>query len=248
MQVTTPSWPASGSYLRPRKTDGNTLGCVRDDDVEVSQHFFALRLTSQDVEKVLQALANASVVTDPNNPQIVSNGGPTAIQNLVKNLGRKSLSTDVEVFDLSTGVELISKPSKLHVPPWQLVSAELGGIGLEAATWWAHPKIPSTTADMAVGCWDSNLAKPGPVTNATIGQWKGLTFGLEGGPGKNHNHAKIGISTSGTHPYTIFGDMNQQGALDAPKCSSSQNGRGGIFYVIQDSTLNADVGTLIGGQ
>ena len=36
LQVTTPSWPASGSSNFPRKTDGNTLGCVKDDDVEVS--------------------------------------------------------------------------------------------------------------------------------------------------------------------------------------------------------------------
>src|SRR5207253_6991089 len=44
LQVTTPSWPAAGSNKFPRKTDGNTLGCVKDDNVEVSQHFFALKL------------------------------------------------------------------------------------------------------------------------------------------------------------------------------------------------------------
>src|SRR5204863_8132467 len=62
MQVSTPSWPAAGSKLSPRKTDGNTLGCVTDDDVKVSQHFFALKLTKDDVVKVLKALKNASVV------------------------------------------------------------------------------------------------------------------------------------------------------------------------------------------
>ena len=44
MQVSTPSWPAAGSAI-PRTSDGNTLGCVKDDDIEVSQHFFALKLT-----------------------------------------------------------------------------------------------------------------------------------------------------------------------------------------------------------
>src|SRR5579863_789895 len=39
LQVSTPSWPASGSWMQPRKTDGNTLGCVADNDVLVSQHF-----------------------------------------------------------------------------------------------------------------------------------------------------------------------------------------------------------------
>jgi hypothetical protein len=44
LQVSTPSWPASGSSKNPRRTDGNTLGCVKDNDVLVSQHFFALKL------------------------------------------------------------------------------------------------------------------------------------------------------------------------------------------------------------
>ena len=30
MQVSTPSWPGSGSEKRPRKNDGNTLGCVKN--------------------------------------------------------------------------------------------------------------------------------------------------------------------------------------------------------------------------
>ena len=63
--MSTPSWPASGSSAHPRPTDGNTLGCVADNDVLVSQHFFALALNRDDVIAVLKALANASVVTDP---------------------------------------------------------------------------------------------------------------------------------------------------------------------------------------
>ena len=47
LQVTTPSWPAAGSKQFPRKTDGNTLGCVKDNDVQVSQDFFALKLTER---------------------------------------------------------------------------------------------------------------------------------------------------------------------------------------------------------
>ena len=87
IQVSTPSWPAAGSKNFPRKTDGNTLGCVKDNDIEVSQHFFSLKLTKSDVVKVLGALQNASVVTDPKNPQIVNNGGPADVQALVANLG-----------------------------------------------------------------------------------------------------------------------------------------------------------------
>ena len=63
LQVTTPSWPAAASATKPRVGDGNTLGCVTDNNVKVSQDFFALRLTKADVEKVIDALANSSVVT-----------------------------------------------------------------------------------------------------------------------------------------------------------------------------------------
>jgi hypothetical protein len=122
LQVTTPSWPAAGSKRFPRKTDGNTLGCVKDDDVLVSQHFFAMKLTKDDLVRVLKALQNASVVTDPTNPQIVNNGGPADVQQLVKSLGVKSKSVTFSTDKLSNGVQLISKPSGLHVPPWQMVS------------------------------------------------------------------------------------------------------------------------------
>jgi len=40
--------PAAGSVRHPRQTDGNTLGSVRDADVEVSQDFFALQLSHAD--------------------------------------------------------------------------------------------------------------------------------------------------------------------------------------------------------
>ena len=72
---------------------------------------------------------------------------------------------------------------------------------------------------------------------ATTGQWSGTTLGLTGGSGPDHNHAKIGVWRSGAQHYVIFGDMNQQGTLSGQKCFSSQNGRGGMFYVINDATL-----------
>jgi hypothetical protein len=246
LQVSTPSWPASGNAQNPRKTDGNTLGCVKDNDVLVSQHFFSLKLNKDDVVAVLKALDNASVVTEPANSQIVNNGGPPDIQALAGSLGGKSSSKTATKVTLSTGVQLISKPSKLQVPPWQMVSALLGGEPLRVATWWARPEIPSTTTSSTVGCWDPALGKPGPVEIATSGTWNGTTLGLEGIPEADGNHAKIGVST-GTHTYAIFGDMNQQGALST-KCNSSQNGRGGLFYVVDDAPLAATVKDLIKGE
>jgi hypothetical protein len=248
MQVTTPSWPASGSKNHPRIHDGNTLGCIDDDNVMVSQHFFALKLNNDDVLNVLRALQNASVVTDPKNLQIVSNGGPSEVQDLVNSLGTKSASDDLVEFTLSSGVKLISKPSRLNVPPWQMVSATLGGVSLRTATWWATPKIPTTTSSTKVKCWNDSLSKPAVVQVATSGQWDGVEIGLTGGAGPNFNHAKIGVSTSGDHHYAIFGDMNQQGSLSGPNCKSSQNGRGGLFYVLDNKTLSESVAALIKGK
>ena len=253
LQVSTPSWPASGSSTEPRKTDGNTLGCVADNDVLVSQHFFALKLDKNDVFAVLKALANASVVTDPAKPQIVNNGGPADIQALVHGLGAISRSKTATKSRLSSGVVLISKPSDLHVPPWQMVSAMLGGEPLRAATWWASPEIRTTTATTPVKCWDPSLGVPGAVEIATTGTWQGpgashsRTLGFEGLGEPDGNHAKIGVSTS-QHTYAIFGDLNQQGTLDGRYCGRSQNGRGGLFFVLDDAQLFSSVRGLIQGQ
>jgi hypothetical protein len=253
LQVSTPSWPASGSSTEPRETDGNTLGCVGDNDVLVSQHFFALRLDKDDVVAVLNALANASVVTDPAKLQIVNNGGPADIQALVHSLGKISRSKTATTDTLSSGVLLISKPSGLNVPPWQMVSALLGGEPLRAATWWATPKIPTTSATTPVDCWDQSLGTPGAVQIATTGiwqesgAWQGTTLGFEGVAEPAGNHAKIGVST-GEHNYAIFGDLNQQGTLSGPHCDSSQNGRGGLFFVVEDAQLSGSVRDLIQGE
>ena len=40
--------------------------------------------------------------------------------------------------------------------------------------------------------------------------------------------------------------MNQQGAISG-NCKSSQNGRGGLFFVIDDADLSKTVGELITG-
>jgi len=248
MQVSTPDWPASGNSGHPRPTDGNTLGCIaHDNDVMVSQHFFSLKLDKDDVVTVVKGLANASIVTDPTKRQIVKNGGPSDIQVLVKGLGHVSTSKSATKTTLSSGVVLISKPADLHVPPWQLVSAMLEGEPLRAATWWTKPEIPTTTASTAVGCWDPSLGTPGAVEIATAGKWQTTPLGLEGVADPNGNHAKIGVST-GSHTYAIFGDMNQQGSLSGPNCKSSQNGRGGLFYVVDDQPLFASVRDLIAGD
>ncbi len=247
MQVSTPSWPGAGSKDQPRTLDGNTLGCVVDNDVLVSQHFFALKLSKDDVVKVLQALQNASVVTDPSNSSLVNNGGPDDIQALVAALGTVSDSTTYTDETLSTGVELISKPSKLHVPPWQFVSAVLGGVSLRTATWWESSRIYTTTKSKKMGCWDASLGKPGRVEIATTGQWEGKEFGLTGAAAANYNHAKIGHSIFDSKHLSVFGDMNQEGAFSGD-CTPHQNSRGGLFFVVRDEELYNGLTTLLDGN
>jgi hypothetical protein len=109
MQVSTIG-PVRATRRIPARRSEIQLGCISgDNDVEVSQHFFALKLDANDVVEVLEALANASVITDPNNPQIVHNGGPAAIQSAVNALGTKSASNKPIIATLSSGVALISK-------------------------------------------------------------------------------------------------------------------------------------------
>ncbi|GAA3894736.1 hypothetical protein GCM10022276_12330 [Sphingomonas limnosediminicola] len=247
IQVTTPSWPGSGTAAAPRADDGNTLGCVDDDNVKASQHFFELRLTPTDTAAVLDALANASVVTDVTNPQLARLGGPPELRTRAQQLGHKSNSTQLLDVVLSSGVRLIAKPSQLHAPPWQMLSARLGGVSLRAATWWASPRLPTTVAGQTIVCWRSDLGTPGAVDIATSGSWSGHAIGLQGGPQPNANHAKVGVSTDGTHHYAIFADLNQQGRLTG-KCDSSQNGRGGLFFIVDDPALHASLAALINGE
>ncbi len=244
LQVTTPSWPAAASKARPRPGDGNTLGCiVRPNNLKFSQHFFALKLNAADVGQVLDALANASVVTDVSNPVLVSSGGPQAIRDKVALLGRRSTTRTIIDVTLSSGVRLVAKPSALNVPPWQMLSARLGGVPLRAATWWANPAIPSTTASTAIACWDPGLPAPGAVENAITGTWAGKTIDLKGGSG---NHGKFGVSLDPTKPFVVFADLNQQGKLSG-NCASSQNGRGGMFFVVSDAALHSSVSALVAG-
>jgi len=247
LQVSTPSWPASGSAHHPRAHDGNTLGTVNDNDVKVSQHFFALKLNADDVETVLLGLANASIVTKPGNLQIFNAGGPHNLQVLAQQLGHESSSTVVMKQTLSSGVIFISKPSKLHVPVWQMVSAKMDALPIRAATWWTTPPLPSTTADTTIECWDAALGHPGQVQIATSGTWQGKRIGLKGGGGNDANHAKIGVSLDPSKTFCFFGDENQQGALDGD-CNSSQNGRGGEFYVLNQSDLFQSLTALLAGD
>lgn len=257
MQVSTPSWPGSGTSSIRRKI-GNTLGCVAsNNNLLASQHFFALKLNKADLLKVLGALKSAGVVTDPTKLQIVRNGGPEDVQALVKQLGQRPVKLKVDPKkklnpddffkkeELSSHVILITKTSNLTAPPWQMVSAILDGPAELAATWWMTPRIYSTSKASKVKCLGPLLeTKQGPVAISLTGIWNKKEIKLAA----PSNHAKIGVSTSGSHHYVIFGDLNQQGALSPPDCGKSQNGRGGMFFVLDNKELADSVTDLIDGD
>jgi len=258
MQVSTPAWPISGSANAARQ-NGNTLGCLKSpDNVLLSQHFFALLLSKDDVVAVLKGLANAGVATDnTDGSMMISNGGPSDIQNLVSSLGTKPDTTARQILEatLSSGVTFLSKSSGMDVPSWQFVSAELGGANLRVATFYDSDKIETTTQAAKPNCWDASLSIPGTVENAKTGSWPDPSSGNAvtlqfGSSPSNGNHAKIGITTSGT-PMAIFGDENQQGGLGpvgAPGCAAAQNGRGGTFYAVRDPQLAGSMAQLMAGD
>jgi len=264
MQVSTPSWPGSGTSSIKRKA-GNTLGCISsNNNLLASQHFFALKLNKGDLMKVLNALIRAGVVTDPTKLQIVRNGGPADVQALVKQLGKRPTRLKVapgeklnpdDYFtrdELSSKVLLIAKTSNLTAPPWQMVSAILDGTAERAATWWTTPRINTTTKASKVGCLAPFVApKQGePILEKTQGAvaLTGIWDDKEIKLNAPSNHAKIGVSVSGSHHYVIFGDLNQQGTLSPPDCGKSQNGRGGLFFVLDNKALADSVTDLIDGD
>jgi hypothetical protein len=250
IQVTTPAWPGFASKRFQREA-GNTLGCIKKpNNIQNAQHFFALKLSREGVVSVINALKNASVVTDLAQLEIVdARHSPKEITDALDGLGTKSDSDEVQVFTLpggptlKGGVTLVSKPSGLHVPPWQMLSAKLDGIDLKAATWWSSPQIPTTTSTRRIGCWDDALGTAGAVEIAVTGKWDDEVIGLVGG----QNHAKVGVSLSGDRSLSIFADLNQQGALN-DNCKSSQNGRGGLFYVVDNDDLFKDLTKLLDGK
>lgn len=261
IQVTTPDWPGSASASHPRakskfaKGAGNTLGCVVNNNVIYGQHFFALKLSQADVKQVLRALDRASVVTTTHSPQVVdtkvgSTGLPADVQTLVDTLERAHPSKATAPFDvtLGSGVRLIAKPSDFNAPPWQFVSWRLGAADLRVATWNNSPTIGSTYDEKAVTCWPPGYLTAGKVPHlgrvesAATGKWGTTTLHMQA----SENHGKFGVSRNPGETLSVFGDLNQSGGLKTA-CANAQNGRGGLFFVVDDAKLADSLRTLLSG-
>jgi len=52
----------------------------------------------------------------------------------------------------------------------------------------------------------------------------------------------------GDRHYAIFGDLNQQGSLSPLKCERSQNGRGGLFFMVERHAAVDKVTALVRGD
>jgi Deoxyribonuclease II len=247
MQVTTPDWPGAGTPDLKRK-EGNSLGCTTDNNVLLSQDFFALKLPKADLLKILAALAEEGAVTDPGNPQIVNNGGPNEVKDAVTALGSTNAEKTFTDETLSSGVRVIAKSGNLIVPPWHMTSAILGGISLRVASFQSPSPIGTTTQSKKPQCWSKDLGNPGPIDAATSGTWSGTSIGFTAGA----NHAKIGVSTADGSSITIFSDMNDAGTLTSGTeripCAVSQDYRGGMFFVLDNKDLHDSVAALLAGD
>ena len=230
LQVTTLSWPAAGSAKHPRKA-GNTLGCVStQNNINNAQHFFSLKLDKKGVLAVLAGLKNASVATDPANGQIARLGGPQEIRDAAEALGQKparkapakKTPEDLKIIQtqLTPDVMLISKPSNLNVPPWQMVSALLDGAS-EAygdVVGFASKSSSSTKKSTKIGCWEGRVE----VRQQESGRrhhrqerqlrWARAWLDRRAEPRRGwRDH--VGIERL----RLIFGDLNQQGTIKPVK-------------------------------
>lgn len=254
LQVTTPDWPGSG-VKTPARAEGNSLGCTNDNNVLLSQDFFALKLAEPDLLAVLDALKEEGAVTDPRNIKLVRTGGPEEVQEAVAQLGSANTDSTYTDVPLSSGVRLIAKSGGLEVPPWQMISALLGQKPLRVASFWSGEKIYPTQNGSAPRCWEAELGTPGPVDIAETGTWDNAAICLSGtactGGPKGTNHAKIAVVTEDGSETVILSDMNQDGTLSplsgSAGCGASQNKRGGMFFVVQDKELHESIVGLLKG-
>ncbi len=127
------------------------------------------------------------------------------------------------------------KGSEDHFIPWSYVTAKLNA-GLRVLSWYSHPYTPPLCQGDTSGA--ASCAYPGFNTIQIVNglqlpdgsySWCG-----HGAASNSGNHAKIGIGINSN--WVVFGDMNMQGTINS-YCDSSQMGRGGGFYAIQNQTL-----------
>ena len=215
MNVSTPNFPDPDLY---------TLGCQEDDNVEVSQHFFAFSVNKSGMSSWAAAVANAQLSVISQNNWIFADttvGGHSTTANL---LTLQNLP-----------VRLIVKGSKDFFIPWDYVTNSLGS-SVKALTWYASPTTPPIGTGSTMNClyqsparFDVDVVRSLQTPDGSF-SWCG-----QGEASPTCNHAKIGVGI-GTG-WVVAGSMNMQGNIDSTGCESSQMGRGGDFYGFQSPSL-----------
>ena len=242
------------------RKSGNTLGCVKtNNNLVASQHFFALKLNKEDLLEGAAGDAKRERRHRSDNRQIAQNGGPPEIRDAAEELGKKpheklrhKKPDDLKIIQtqLTADVMLISKPSNAER------AALADGVGAARRRLRAHRHMVGLAADLLDqevdqdrllgGHVEVRQKSPGDVIIAKNGTFGGRPLGLIGG----QNHAKVGVVTSGRTSFSIFGDLNQQGTINPVKgkCDASQNGRGGMFFVVKNDELFKTLSDMLEGE
>lgn len=167
-----------------------------------------------------------------------------------------------------TALELVVKAEQNEVPPWLHVAHTLGA-DLAVASWvegsygsgsiCAGDDYSGATNQMCLADDALALALDPSTGGASQSVENALaaTFTINGTrrswalwgdlTSDTASHAKYAVESSAVEPgassagYVVSGDMNQQGFPCSTSCSGSQNGRGGLFFGVQDAELQASV-------
>ena len=182
---------------------------------------------------------------------------------------RDRATTESDSSSSGSVVTVLSHAQEDAVPPWLLVAALLG-VDLGVANWWEynygqasicsgddyslatnHMCLTSTTLGLTLG-EDGGAAQS--VENAIAASFSingtDLAWGLWGDlSGKINSHAKYGVAAVPTqnssgiagNTWVVSGDENNQGFSCSKECSSSQNGRGGLFFALKEPELHASL-------
>ena len=202
--------------------------------VAFSQHFFALKLNKADVVTVLAGAAERERRHRSGKPQIVQRrpGGRSQWSRSRRAISKERRRSHQERASRGRDPDLeavrpgMSRPGRWFRRCWAMP-------GERSATWWMKPWIYHQMARRGSMLGRATLGpKPGPV--AIAGTGAGMSRDQ---PHRPLNHAKFGTTTSADKRFSILGDLNQQGAIAPPGCDKSQNGRGGLFFVVRGQAV-----------
>ena len=161
-------------------------------------------------------------------------------------------------------LRLFSHSAAYENPPWLLVANDLG-VDLGVASWWDFNYGQAT---LCSGDDYSNATENYCLINNELG----LALNTQGGAAQSvenaiaasfmvggadrawalwgefsgiASHAKFGVAGDQTSHWVVSGDQNSQGFDCSSACNGSQQGRGGLFFAVQDEALHESLYDLL---